>query len=228
MAAGPHNQLMQHTSPLTPPHLCIKITTPWSPLPLYLAAQNTLLPLASFPKLDSDFLNKINASGIPPHRLALKVGACNILIRNLSIKDGHCNGTRYIILHLSKHLIKAKCLGGGSNAEILIPRIPMISKDTDFPVQLKRLQFPVLGAYYLTLNQAHGQTLKRFDLYLPRSVFSHGHVYVGFSRCGDPDHVFVFANQDEFDNIRHLLPRHKVFTRNVVYRETFQRQSHYD
>ena len=103
----------------------------------------------------------------------------------------------------------------------------MISKDTDFPVQFKRLQFPVLGAYYLTSNQAQGQTLKRFGLYLPRSVFSHGHVYVGFSRCGDPDHVFVFANQDEFDNIRHLLPQHKVFTRNVVYREIFQRQSHY-
>ena len=104
----------------------------------------------------------------------------------------------------------------------------MISKDTDFPVQFKRLQFPVLGAYYLTSNQAQGQTLKRAGLYLPRSVFSHGHVYVGFSRCGDPDHVFVFANQDEFDNTRHLLPQHKVFTRNVVYRETFQRQSHYD
>ncbi len=177
---------------------------------------------------DSDFLNKINASGIPPHRLALKVGACIILIRNLSIKDGHCNGTRCILLHLLKQLIKANHLSGGPNAEILIPRIPMISKDTDFPVQFKRLQFPVLGAYYLTLNRAQGQTLKRAGLYLPRSVFSHGHVYVGFSRCGDPDNIFVFENQDEFDNIRQLLPRHKVFTRNVVFREIFQRQSHYE
>ena len=165
MVANPHNQLMQHTSPRAPPHLCITTTTPWSPLTLYLAAQNyTLLPLASFPKLGSSFLNKINASGIPPHQLALKVGACIILIRNLSIKDGHCNGTRYIILHLSKHLIKAKRLGGGPNAEILIPQIPVISKDTDFPVQFKRLQFPVLGAYYLTSNQAQGQSLKRVGL----------------------------------------------------------------
>ena len=30
---------------------------------------------------DSDFLNKINASGIPPHRLALKKNACIILIK---------------------------------------------------------------------------------------------------------------------------------------------------
>ena len=37
--------------------------------------------------------------------------------------------------------------------------------------------------------------VKTAGLYLPRSVFGHGHVYVGFSRCGDPDNVFVFANQ---------------------------------
>ena len=85
-------------------------------------------------KYDSDYLNKINASGIPPHRLALKVGACIILIRNLSISDGHCNGTRCIIVHLSKHIIKARDLGGGFNTEIIIPRIPMLSKETDFPV----------------------------------------------------------------------------------------------
>ena len=45
-------------------------------------------------KYESEILNKVNASGMPPHRLALKKGACIILIRNLSIKDGHCNGSR--------------------------------------------------------------------------------------------------------------------------------------
>ena len=176
-------------------------------------------------RYDSDFLNRVNASGIPPHRLALKVGACIILIRNLSVKDGHCNGTRYIILHMTRHLIKARKLGGGPNSEILIPRIPMISKDTDFPVPFKRLQFPVLGAYYLTLNRAQGQTLKRAGLYLPTSVFCHGHLYVGFSRCGDPDCVFVFADQKEFESIRRLLPPNVTVTRNVVYKEIFQRYS---
>ena len=43
---------------------------------------------------DVDFINKINASGIPPHRLALKKGCCIILIRNLDVKRKHCNGTR--------------------------------------------------------------------------------------------------------------------------------------
>ena len=81
-----------------------------------------------------EFLNRLNVSGLPPHRLPLKIGACIILIRNLDVTKGHCNGTRYIILELSKNLIKAQKLAGGVNDVIPIPRIPMISKDSSFPV----------------------------------------------------------------------------------------------
>lgn len=42
-------------------------------------------------RYDSDYLNRINTSGLPPHRLALKRGACIILIRNLNVSNGHCN-----------------------------------------------------------------------------------------------------------------------------------------
>ena len=174
-------------------------------------------------KYESETLNKVNASGMPPHRLALKKGACIILIRNLSIKDEHCNGSRYIILNVCKHVIHARLLGGDRNSEIFTPRIPIISKEADFPVRFKRLQFPVLGAYYLTLNRAQGQTLKRAGMFLDRSVFSHGHLCVGFSRCGDPDCVFVFADQKEFEGMQHLLPKDMTVTRNIVYKEIFHR-----
>ena len=129
---------------------------------------------------DAEFLNRVNVSGIPPHRLPLKKGACIILIKNLDLKNGHCNGTRYIILEMNPNVIKAQKLSGESNSIILIPRIPMISKDSSFPIPFKRVQFPVLPAYYLTINRAQGQTLIRGGLYLPRSVFCHGHLYVGF------------------------------------------------
>ena len=61
----------------------------------------------------------------------------------------------------------------------------MISKDSDFPIPFKRLQFPVLGAYYLSFNRSKGQSLTKAGLHLPRSLFSHGHLYAGFSICGD-------------------------------------------
>jgi hypothetical protein len=97
----------------------------------------------------------------------------------------------------------------------------MISKDTDFPVPFKRLQFPVLLAYYLTLNRAQGQSLDRAGIYLPKSVFSHGHLYVGCSRCGDPNSVFIYADQNEFDGVRQYLMEGKTYTHNIVYPEIF-------
>ena len=38
--------------------------------------------------------------------------------------------------------------------------------------------------------------LKRVGLFLDKDVFAHGQVYVGLSRCGDPDKLFVYGNLD--------------------------------
>ena len=124
-----------------------------------------------------------------------------------------------VIVDLTEHLIKAEKVSGGKNSTILIPRIPMISKDSSYPVAFKRTQFPVLGAYYLTMNRAQGQTLERGGMYLEESVFSHGHLYVGFGRCGDPRSFFVYANQAEFAHIQQHLDEGKCYTRNRVYPE---------
>jgi len=37
---------------------------------------------------------------------------------------------------------------------------------------------------------------KRVGLFLDKDVFAHGQVYVGMSRCGDPDKLFVYGNLD--------------------------------
>ena len=80
----------------------------------------------------------------------------------------------------------------------------------------------MIVGYYLTLNRAQGQTLDQCGLDLPESVFTHGHLYVGFTRCGDPDKIFVHIDQDEFKHIDGL-PSDKIFTRNIVYPEIFQK-----
>lgn len=70
-------------------------------------------------------------------------------------------------------------------------------------------------------DRAQGQSLDRAGIYLPKSVFSHGHLYVGCSRCGNPDCVFINADQSEFDSMRQHLSKDKTYTRNVVYPEIF-------
>ena len=57
---------------------------------------------------------------------------------------------------------------------------------------------------------------------MDRSVLSHGHLYVGFGRCGDQRNFFVYANQSEFENIKENLDETKVFTKNVIHPEMME------
>jgi ATP-dependent DNA helicase PIF1 len=54
-----------------------------------------------------EFLNTITLVGMPPHRLALKVGVPIILLRNFDAALGLCNGTCLIIWRLARRLIIA-------------------------------------------------------------------------------------------------------------------------
>nr|CAI5847006.1 unnamed protein product [Callosobruchus analis] len=44
-----------------------------------------------------EFLNSINPSGMPEHRLRLKVGTVLMLLRNLNTKKGLCNGNKLVM-----------------------------------------------------------------------------------------------------------------------------------
>ena len=79
----------------------------------------------------------------------------------------------------------------------------------------------MLLAYHLTPNKPKDK-LDRGGMLLPQSVFSHGQLYVGFSRCRDPDNFFVYADQSEFDHLKDILDSEKTYTRNIVFPEIIQ------
>jgi PIF1-like helicase len=82
---------------------------------------------------NTEVLNGIEYSGPPQHHLHLKIGAPILLMRNLDVKSGHCNGTRYMIVNITQHLITAKCLE--TDEIILIPRIPSHTKNLAFEMK---------------------------------------------------------------------------------------------
>ena len=59
-----------------------------------------------------EFFNGVFASGLPNHKLILKVGVPVILLRNVDQFGGLCNGTRLIVSRLGRHVVEAEIITG--------------------------------------------------------------------------------------------------------------------
>jgi ATP-dependent exoDNAse (exonuclease V) alpha subunit len=162
--------------------------------------------------LPVEYLHSLNASGLPIAELRLKLGCPIILLRNIDPKRGLCNGTRATVLHISNRVLDVRLLTGDHAGETaLIPRITLspANNELDYKIKLNRRQFPVQLAFAMTINKSQGQTLDHIGLDLRKDVFSHGQLYVAFSRATSPAQVNV------------LLPANSPSARtsNVVYYE---------
>ncbi|UYV67116.1 hypothetical protein LAZ67_4003936 [Cordylochernes scorpioides] len=103
--------------------------------------------------------------------------------RNLNPKQGLCNGTRMVIQRMRSHVLEAQILTGTKVGHtVLVPKISLAPSDTNLPFILKRRQFPLRLAFAMTINKAQGQTFARVGLLLQEPVFTHGQLYVAFSR----------------------------------------------
>nr|GEW16970.1 ATP-dependent DNA helicase PIF1-like [Tanacetum cinerariifolium] len=159
-----------------------------------------------------EFLNTIKMSGIPHHKLVLKVGAPVRCLRNIDQRGRLCNGSI-----------------------VAIPRMNISPSDKKMPFQLNRRQFSVAVSFAMTINKSQGQTLSKVRLFLERSVFSHGQLYVAVSRvkskkglkvlCCDKDGNFLYIVILCYDDQSSITPRVSALVEIMPPRMTTRRTS---
>jgi ATP-dependent DNA helicase PIF1 len=166
--------------------------------------------------ITTEFLNEIRCSGLPNYRLIIKVGVPIMLLRNLDVSTGLCNGTRLTVTYLGTNVIGAKIVTGSNIGDVVyIPRMKLLPSDAYVSISFYRRQFPLCVCFAMSINKSQGQTLGHVGLYLPRPVFTHGQLYVVVSRVQIRDGLKILISDGSDDC--------KNSTVNVVYPEVFQK-----
>ncbi|XP_022041030.1 uncharacterized protein LOC110943601 [Helianthus annuus] len=161
-----------------------------------------------------DVLNGLKVSGLPNHRLVLKVGVPVMLLRNIDQRNGLCNGTRLKVTKLYSRVIEAEIISGGNiGSRTFIPRMNLVPSYKKIHFAFQRRQFPITVCFAMMINKSQGQSLSKVGLYLRQPVFTHGQLYVSLSRVTRRDGIKLLILDNEG------RPTNKTI--NVVYKERF-------
>ena len=165
-----------------------------------------------------DFLNGITLSSLPPHRLELKVGVPVLLIRTINAKEGHCNGSRYVVTGLHTRNIECEALSGPKRGKRVLFSKMKFKPNEMADLHFRRTQFPLRPAFAMTSNKVQGQTLEKVGISLVRQFFTHGQLYVAMSRVKSPHGLSVLCGPHP------VTADPEIKNNNIVFRELLREE----
>ena len=135
--------------------------------------------MATVQKMDKD------AMYIPT--LTLKEGAQVMLVTNLDIEAGLCNGSRGVIVGFQETtnwpIVMFK-----TETRVIEPHV----WESDHSPPITRQQIPLRLAYALTIHKAQGATLDCALIDIGPSTFEYGQAYVALSRVRNLEGLYIF------------------------------------
>lgn len=120
-----------------------------------------------------------------PETLVLKIGAKVMLMTNLNVKAGLCNGAIGTVLNIGTMHIQVDF--GSGHVNIVRDNFDISAANVNVA---RRHQFPLRVAYAITIHKSQGLTLREADVDLSK-CFAPGQVYVALSRVRDLNGLYL-------------------------------------
>ena len=164
--------------------------------------------------IPEEFLHTLLPPGMHPYNLNLKIGAVYMLLRNMCVKEGLCNGTRFTLMDIDHHVLDCKMIQDDRTRPEKKFRLPRITTTPPqhYPFPFKRRQYPIRPCFAMTINKSQGGTFDVEGLDASSPVFSHGQAYVALSRVRD------------FNKITVLTPNEETTIQNIVFPQVFDKE----
>ena len=153
------------------------------------------------------YLNTLSPPSLPPHELRLRKYSVIMLIRNLSINEGLCDGTRLLVLELGNMVLRCEILSGDKTGYIVFLHRITLYCENEYPFTFKRRQFTVKIAFAMTINKSQGQTFEKTSVDLHRDVFNNGQLYVAFFRVRSWETLKVYLGAQKDGIVKNFVYR---------------------
>ena len=157
-----------------------------------------------------EVVSAMRIPGVPPGKLALKVGARYMIIKNMM--KHVFNGVRCVLVAVvgTRSVFVRLISGPGAGEIVLLPAIvfAITPEQSGLPFSIRRRQLPMIPAFAVTVHKAQGQTLKTVGLFITVCMFTHGQLYTALSRTRGWGNIRVFSSLPDPFVIRNCICAH--------------------